>query len=108
MKKLSNPTSSSTTSTPTINKPSDEKENNYDDDDDDDDDANNNNNDRNETVETGNSPVEDNISQPKIETSNPPSEIILSSELNEQVNLHTVDVVMYHEVCHLVHLLDGK
>jgi len=105
MKKLSNPTTSSTTSTPTINnKPSDEKENNYDDDDDD---VNNNYNDRNETVETGNSPVEDNISQPKNETSNPPSEIILSSELNEQVHLHTVDVKMYHEVCHLVHLLDG-
>jgi hypothetical protein len=104
MKKLSNPTTSSTTSTPTINKPSDEIENNYDDDDD----VNKNNNDRNETVETGNSPVEDNISQPKNETSNPPSEIILSSELNEQVHLHTVDVVMYHVVCHLVHILDGK
>jgi hypothetical protein len=106
MKKISNPTSSSTTSTPTTNKPSDEKENNYDDDDDDDD-VNNNYNDRNETVETGNSPVEDNISQPKNETSNPPSEIILSSELNEQVHLHTVDVKMYHEVCHFVHILDG-
>ncbi len=97
MKKLSNPTSSSTTSTSTTNKSSDEKENNYDDDDD-------VNNDRNETVETGNSPVEDTISQPKNETSNPPSEIILSSELNEQVHLHTVDVKMYHEVCHLVHI----
>ena len=104
MKKLSNPTTSSTTSTPTINKPSDEKENYYDVDDDD---VNNNNNDRNETVETGNSPVEDHISQPKNETSNPPSEIILSSELNEQVHLHTVDVKMYHEVCHFVHILDG-